>query len=217
VPGPAIVSPRRALSVFLLSLVPLFRVQSVAFDPASRTSEALARIIFAEFYGTRPRFRPDAPVPETMLQENDAALLIGDVALRYRAEHPFCRASAQEALLREGPEPIQSFDLAERWNNLTGLPAVFAFWAVRPGFSGGNLRELLVASRAHGLANLEAIAGIWAGKLDLERDFVRAYLEKNLDYHMDIHAVEALRVFYGLAREHGILGRVRDLIFYEDQ
>jgi chorismate dehydratase len=203
--------------VFLLSLVPLFRVRSVAYDPASRTSEALARIVFAEFYGTRPQFQAATDlVPGAMLRDSDAALLIGDGALKYHSELRLSRAASQVSFLREGPEPVQSFDLAARWNNLTGLPFVFAFWAVRAGFSSTGVRDLLLESRTHGLRNLETIAARYAEKLDLEAGLLESYLETNLDYHMDVHCVEALRVFYDLAREHGILGRVRDLDFYED-
>ena len=41
----------------------------------------------------------------------------------------------QKAFLKYGPEPLEVFDLAERWKFLTGLPFVFAFWAARAGIS----------------------------------------------------------------------------------
>lgn len=213
VPGPAVVSPRRALSVFLLSLLPLFRVKTVGFDPASRTSEALARIVFGEFYGTRPEFRAARPSPGEMLADNDAALLIGDVALAYRYSNQLPRASSQASYLRGGPEPIESFDLAERWNNLTGLPFVFAFWAAGPGFKDSSVQEKLLESRAWGLAQLKTIAARYSETMGLDESFLAGYLESNLDYHMDADGVEALRVFYSLAREHRILKSVRDIRF----
>jgi chorismate dehydratase len=213
VPGPAIVSPHRALSVFLLSLVPLFQVRTVGFDPASRTSEALARIIFGEFYRVRPEFRAAEPDPVRMLAENDAALMIGDAALRYRAANLLPIAASQSAYLRNGPEPVQNFDLAERWNNLTGLPFVFAFWAARPGFTDRAAAAKLLESRAYGLAGLDAIAARYSGILGLDEEFLRGYLRSNLDYHMDADGVEALGTFYRLAREHGILKKVRGIEF----
>jgi len=213
VPGPAIVSPRRALSVFLLSLVPLFQVKTVGFDPASRTSEALARIIFGEFYRTRPEFRPAAPDPEEMLKNNDAALLIGDAALRYRAGNRLPNAASQGAYLRNGPEPVESFDLAERWNNLTGLPFVFAFWAARAGFTDDKAHGRLLESRAFGLAHLDTIAARYAETLGLDKDFLKSYLSSNLDYHMDAAGVEGLGLFYRLARKHGVLKSVRAIQF----
>lgn len=212
VPGPAIVSPHRALSVFLLSLVPLFRVRTVGYDPASRTSEALSRIIFREFYGTDPRFSPSEPDPGKMLAAHDAALLIGDVALRYQAANRLPSAGNQP-FLREGPEPAQNFDLAERWNNLTGLPFVFAFWAARAGFRDRSAEEKLLESRAYGLKHLDVIAARYSESLGLDQEFLRSYLTRNLDYHMDSRAVEALQEFYGLARKHRILRSQRDIEF----
>lgn len=213
VAGPAIVSPHRALSVFLLSLVPLFRVRTVGYDPASRTSEALSRVIFREFYGIDPKFSPAEPDPEKTLAANDAALLIGDAALRYQAENRLPNAGNQHAFLREGPEPVQNFDLAERWNNLTGLPFVFAFWAARPGFRDRIAEEKLLESRAYGLAHLDIIAARYSESLGLDESFLRGYLTRNLDYHMDSRCVEALQEFYGLARKHGILRSTRGIEF----
>jgi chorismate dehydratase len=213
VPGPAIISPHRALSVFLLSLVPLFRVRTVGFDPASRTSEALARVIFSEFYHTTPEFTACEPDPEKMLAANDASLLIGDVALRYQAAHRLPSAGSQKAFLRHGPEPVQMFDLAERWNNLTGLPFVFAFWAARSGFRDKEAENKLIESRTYGMERLGTIAARYAETLGLEEEFVHGYLTRNLNYHMDANAVEGLREFYALAREHRILRSLRDIEF----
>jgi chorismate dehydratase len=213
IPGAAVASPRRALSVFMLSLVPLFRVKTVGYDPASRTSEALARIVFGEYYGIHPEFRPAAPDPVSMLKDNDAALLIGDRALDYQARHRLPNGPAQQSFLRNGPEPAHMFDLAERWNNLTGLGFVFAFWAARPGFRDPDAAKRLLESRAFGLANLDAIAARYSEVLSLEVDFVRRYLDTNLDYHMDAAGVEALGLFYDLAAKHGALKSVRRMEF----
>jgi chorismate dehydratase len=213
IPGPAVASPRRALSVFLLSVLPLFRVKTVGYDPASRTSEALARIVFGEYYGIHPEFRPADPDPAVMLRDNDAALLIGDAALQYQAANRLPNASREAAWLRAGPEPIHTFDLAERWNRLTGLPFVFAFWAARRGFSDPDAQKRLLESRAFGLANLDGIASRYAEELNLDVDFVKQYLDVNLDYHMDAAGVEALGVFFELAAKHGALKGVRRMEF----
>jgi chorismate dehydratase len=213
VPGPAVISPRRALSVFLLSLLPLARVRTVAYDRTSRTSEVLARVLFGEFYGSHPEFRPAEPDPRAMLASCDAAVLIGDAALRYKAANRLPDSARQAAYLREGPEPVYAFDLAERWNNLTGLPFVFAFWAARPGFNDPAACERLLESRAFGLANLDAISARYSEILGLDVGFVKRYLSVNLDYHMDSACAEALQLFYELAKEHGVLKSVRRLEF----
>lgn len=213
IPGAAVTSRRRALSVFLLSLLPLARVESVAYDPASKTSEALARVIFGESYGIYPEFRATEPDPSVMLKDNDAALLIGDAALRYKSANRLPSAHQQAAYLRYGPEPAYAFDLAERWNNLTGLPFVFAFWAARKGFDDPDAARQLLESRAFGLRNLDTIAERYSEPLGVDVDFVKQYLKINLNYHMDASGIEALGFFYDLAARHGVLKTVRGIEF----
>jgi len=87
VPGPAVAATHRVRSVILVSVVPLWKVKTVACDSGSRTSVALARIIFNEFYHTRPDFRPAEPNITNMLAQSDAALLIGDNALKFMETH----------------------------------------------------------------------------------------------------------------------------------
>src|SRR5437773_7566917 len=129
VPGPAVAATYQVKSVILVSVVPLWKVKTVACDSGSRTSVALARIIFDEFYHTHPDFRPAEPNLTNMLAQNDAALLIGDNALKFMETHERPNIELQKPLVRLGSEPVQVFDLAERWRFLTGLPFVFAFWA----------------------------------------------------------------------------------------
>src|SRR5215831_21072752 len=128
VPGPAVASMYQVRSVILVSVVPLWKVKTVACDNGSRTSVALTRIIFSEFYHTHPDFRPSEPDLANMLAQSDVALLIGDNALKFMETNERPNIEAQKPLVRLGSEPLQVFDLAERWRFLTGLPFVFAFW-----------------------------------------------------------------------------------------
>ena len=213
VPGPAVTSFNRVRSVLLISLVPLWKVKTVAADKGSRTSVALAQIIFNDFYHTRPEFRPAEPDLGSMLAENDAALLIGDPALKFMEQHERPDAEKQKAFLRLSPEPPEVFDLAERWKFLTGLPFVFAFWAVRDGFRDKNVAALLRQSRDFGEANIPAIAEMYSVELGLKKEFLQEYLERNVYYHMNGASIEALRLFYEKAAEVGAIKSVRKLEF----
>ena len=213
VAGPAVASHSRALSVILLSLVPLFRIRSVAHDSASRASVALTQVILNEFYGNKPEFRPGDPDPVSMLADNDAALLIGDPALRHRFENQLPDVEKEKEFVRDGAEPVQTFDLMERWNNLTGLPFVFAFWAARKGFKDTTIAEGLTESRTFGLENLKTIAERYQEKLGIDKAFLLDYLQKNMDYHMDSDGVAALGQFYQMAAQAGALKSVRGIEF----
>ncbi len=213
VAGPAVASHSRALSVILLSLVPLFRIRTVAHDSASRASVALTQVILNEFYGNKPEFRPGDPDPVSMLADNDSALLIGDPALRHRFENQLPDVEKEKEFVRDGAEPVQTFDLMERWNNLTGLPFVFAFWAARKGFNDATIAEGLTESRTFGLENLKTIAERYQEKLGIDKAFLLDYLQKNMDYHMDSDGVAALGQFYQMAARAGALKSVRGIEF----
>ncbi len=213
VPGPAVAATHRVRSVILVSVVPLWKVKTVACDSGSRTSVALSRIIFNEFYHTRPDFRPAEPNITNMLAQSDAALLIGDNALKFMETHERPNIELQKPLVRLGSEPVQVFDLAERWRFLTGLPFVFAFWAVREGFQDGTVVDVLKQSRDFGTANIPTIAAKYSEQLQIKKEFVQEYLERNVHYYMDQACLEALELFYKKAAHVGALTSVRDLQF----
>jgi chorismate dehydratase len=213
VPGPAVASTHRVRSVILVSVMPLWKVKTVACDSGSRTSVALARIIFDEFYHIHPDFRPTEPNLIQMLAQSDAALLIGDHALKFMAEHELPNIEKQKPLVRLGSEPLQVFDLAERWRFLTGLPFVFAFWAVRDGFRDGGVVDELKKSRDFGVASIPAIAEKHSESLQIKKEFIREYLERNVHYYMDQACVEAMQLFYEKAERVGAIKSVRKLEF----
>ena len=211
--GPVVASTHRVRSVILVSVVPLWKVKTVAFDKGSRTSVTLSRIIFSEFYHTHPDFKPAEPDLARMLAESDAALLIGDHALKFMEDNERPDAARQKPLLRLGAEPLHVFDLVERWRFLTGLPFVFAFWAVRQGFDGSSALEFLRQSRDFGVRNIPAIAEKYSGELQIKKEFLREYLERNVHYYMDRACAEALELFYEKASEVGAIKSVRAPVY----
>jgi len=213
IPGPAIACRHRVRSVLLVSVAPLWDVRRVACDQGSRTSIALARIIFEDFYHVRPEFQLAPPDLAAMLSQNDAALIIGDAALKFIEEHERPDAEKQKPFLKAGPEPLYVFDLMERWKVLTGLPFVFAFWAVRKGFKDKHVVEALKESRDYGLQNIGAIAAQYSERLSVKKEFVEEYLRDNVYYHMDSACLEGLRHFYDRAARVGVIKSERPLEF----
>ncbi len=213
VPGPAVASSHRVRSVILVSVLPLWKVKTVAFDKGSRTSVALAQIIFNEFYRIRPDFRPAEPDVTSMLATSDAALLIGDNALSFTEAHRLPNAELQKGLLRHGSEPLQVFDLMERWKFLTGLPFVFAFWAAREGFKDATVVDRLKQSRDFGVANISVIAEKYAERLSLPKASLEKYLRENVNYYMDAKCVEGLNLFYAKAAAIGAIKSSRPIEF----
>ncbi|HXJ96540.1 MAG TPA: menaquinone biosynthesis protein [Terriglobia bacterium] len=196
-PGLSIASKQRVRSVLLLSRMPIESVRSVALDTSSRTSAALVKILFGEFYGIDVAARPSAPDPAAMLNGADAALLIGDPALLYNGD----------ALV---------FDLASEWRKFTDLPFVFALWAVRPFEADAlDLRRDFEASCHQGLQHVNEIAAEWAPRLGIAPEAVRIYLTENIDYTLDEANLAGLRLFYRLAHKAGLIPSVKELDLVE--
>jgi chorismate dehydratase len=81
-PDLAIASKRRVRSLLLISKVPIAEAKSIALDRGSRSTQALSKILCARHWQIAPEFREMPPDLRSMLTANDAALLIGDPALR---------------------------------------------------------------------------------------------------------------------------------------
>ena len=201
-PDAAIAARGPVRSILLVSKVPREQIRSIATDNSSRTSVALLRVLATKFWKLAPEFVSMPPELEPMLERCDAALLIGDPALRVR---------------REGYTVV---DLAEQWQKVTGLPFVFAFWAVRMAALGGMRRDIDLAaifrqSREHGLepAHVEEIARLWAPRVGIGEEVVREYVTRNIDYYLDAPCREGLELFYRYAAEVGVIERAPELRF----
>jgi len=213
VAGPVIACRHRVRSVLLISNKPLWEVKTVACDSGSRSSVVLARILLDEFNHVRPEFRVSEPDLEAMLAKADAAVVIGDNALKFMEANEQPNAEKQKAFLKLSPEPLFVFDMVERWKLLTGLPFVFAFWTCRSGFEDRNVVELLKASRDEGVANTTTIAERYSQILSMKKEYLQEYLDQNVSYFMDSECVEGLQLFYEKAARLGAIPSPRPLEF----
>jgi len=160
-------------SVLLKCHRPLAQVRTVGMDPASRTSNALARILLRDHFGL--------PVEMKRPQEGermDAEVVIGDRAL--------CGL----------PAAWGDYDLAEEWKTMTGLPFVFAVW----GYLRGNpdeedLKRITHAARTAGLEAIEELAADQAAKLGISTEHCLDYLTKSIRYDVGPRETEALNRF----------------------
>jgi chorismate dehydratase len=195
VPDVCVASKSRVRSVVLASRLPIEEVRSVALDTSSRTSAALIQIIFSQFYGARPSYRQSPPRIEQMLESDDAALLIGDPAM-------LIDRSA-----------LQVYDLAEVWRQHTGLPFVFAFWAVRKDSANWPGKVDFLAAKGEGLAHTEQLAKQYSESLGLPYEELFTYLTENINYDLDEESLRGLHLYYRLAAECRLIDGVKELVF----
>jgi predicted solute-binding protein len=185
VPGVGIACEGPVRSILLVSKVAPAAIRTVALDASSRTSAVLARIVLARRYGVEPEVTVRPPVLETMLAEADAALLIGDPALRVES-------------------PLPMLDLGQEWLELTGLPFVFAMWAGRPG--AARHAPVFQASCRFGLEHLEEIAGSEAPRRGIPVERARDYLERRIRFGIGEREIEGMRLFWEYARAFATVG-----------
>ncbi|MEV4558627.1 menaquinone biosynthesis protein [Kitasatospora sp. NPDC049285] len=123
-PDIAVGSDGPVMSCVIVSKRPLAELDGrrVALGSTSRTSVRLARLLLEEREGVRPEYFSCPPDLDAMLADADAAVLIGDPALR---------ASLEQAP-RQG---LAVHDLGAMWKEWTGLPFVFAVWAARRDYA----------------------------------------------------------------------------------
>ncbi len=196
-PGISISAKREVRSVLFVSRVPLERVETVGLDTSSRTSAALLKILLKLFYGRDSiRYEEHPPRPAEMLRRFDAALLIGNPALH---------------LPRKG---LHTYDLAREWRRFTGLPFVFAFWAVRKDVDLQDRVAHFYESRRDGLREMETIAEEYSRRLGLSADEIRTYLREHLDYSLDEENLKGLETFFELARQEDLIEYIDPIRFY---
>jgi chorismate dehydratase len=196
VPGVCVGSHLAVRSVVLISRHDDLRnVRSVALDNSSRTSQALVKIIFREFLGFEPAWESCAPNPHLMLERSDAALLIGDPAMKI------------------SQMDFHVFDLAELWHRFTDTGFVFAMWMARAdaveAISGLNF----AAARDEGLDQIERIISQYENDLPLPRDEIKKYLTENITFRLDETLEQGMRLYFELAQKHGLIENNKPLHF----
>jgi chorismate dehydratase len=205
IPDVAVASKERVRSVILAARCPLAEAQVVTLDSSSRTSQTLTRILFAKLYGASPQFierTPDSSFDcENMLEGSDAALVIGDPAFRLKAV--------------SSRYDLETYDLAEEWRKLTGLPFVFAVWAAREGIcqSAGFQKLDFAASRREGLQRIDEITRLYSERLRQPQAELLGYLQESVNFHLDRENLRGLQRFYEFAYECGLIENVHALQF----
>lgn len=174
-------------SVLLVSKVPLEEIHVLAAHAASRTSEILARLLLAERTGVRPAVERCSPPLEEMLRHSDAAVVIGDDAMSIR-----------------GRTGLVEIDLGEAWRDWTGLPFVFAQWAVDEHAPPGTAR-LLEDSLAYAEQHWDELLPIWAARHGLGLEDVRRYLGQRLHFRLDAGDRRGREAFLELAAARNLL------------
>jgi chorismate dehydratase len=206
-PDLSIASKERVRSLLLVSKTPIREVRRIALDRSSRSTQALARILCEDRWSITPEFSQATPDVAEMLQSADAALLIGDPALRLAIQAEQCvKPGADGEWICRGVQvglpqssKLHLYDVVHEWWQLTERPAVLAVWAARPEVAVPGLIADFSASLAFGLAHLPEICAEAARGLQLPEKELSLYLRTNIDYSLDAENLKGLSEFFARA------------------
>jgi chorismate dehydratase len=190
IPDCCISSSGPVLSVTVFSRVPWADIRTVSLDEGSRTSAALTKLLLSK------REQPTTETTYCLLPiekpaddlSTDAVLLIGDRAMKA------CLAGYE-----------YSYDLGKLWSDMTGLPMVWAVWAVRSGFDLGETESAFVQAKRLGQSRAGVIAARESANLGLDAGYCRRYFDTIIQYDLGDAELAGLNRFCELTTELGLI------------
>jgi len=179
-------------SILLISKVPFEQIRTLAADRGSRSSVMLARVILSKRYGVSPAILTRQPVLADMLEEADAALIIGDPAL----------------LLDPATLPFPYLDLGAEWIDMTGLPMVFAVWAGRRELITPGFEEAFRESCRFGLEHVEDIVATEHSARGISPKLAREYITEHIAFELNDRDYQGMELYLRYALELDAADRV---------
>jgi chorismate dehydratase len=196
IPDISISSVAEVRSILLVRPKGKKAIRSVALDSSSRTSSTLIKILLQKKMGLNPEFVAHPPNLASMLKQCDAALLIGDPALKVSLKD------------------YEIMDLAAEWVQWQQKPFVCAVWACRSDCDiPEDLSRIFLEAKIWGLQRRPEIAAVYSAALNLPASFLESYLENNINFDLSPDHIKGVEEFYRFANEMGLIPRLKPLQF----
>jgi chorismate dehydratase len=206
IPDISISSDGEVQSILLLSKLPAETLggRLVALTDTSRTSQVLARILLAKHWEADAEYVEMPSDLASMMRDADAALLIGDDALRAFYT----------------PTDLLKYDLGTEWKAYTGLPMVYAVWAVRRDYAERNAESVtrldwaLNESMRYSAEHADAVAEYAARWEPMPVSFFASYFDA-LRFRFGDRYREGMARYFSEAHAIGQLQRVPEVRLLE--
>lgn len=185
-------------SIFLFSKQPLgvLKEPRIALTNTSATSVNLLKIILEKFQGIHPQYETMNPNLPNMMESSDAALLIGDDAIKGKWNNP----------------GYYIYDLGELWYKHTGMWMTFALWCVRNDViqtMPSLLKEVhdeFLHSKEVGIGNRTEIIRYAQSEFGGTTDFWKEYFA-GLKHDFDQEQKNGLEYYFRCAAELGLIAQ----------
>jgi len=218
-PDLSIASKERVRSLLIVSKSPIREARSIALDASSRSTQALTKILCDARWLISPEFSESTPELSQMLATAEAAMLIGDPALRLAlAAEQHVTPGRDGALVCTGAQiglpqipTVHIYDVVHEWWQLTERPAVLAVWAARPEIATPELAADFSASLAYGLAHLPEICADASRELNLPEKELLLYLRTNIDYSLDPENLKGLNEYFAHAARLNLIPQLNPI------
>ncbi len=192
-PVAAIGSVGEVLTVRVFSKCPTEQITRLICDTDSHTSVMLAKILWKACYGSEVQIvqATEDQLTNNAMGDNTGILLIGDKVLGHLSKWD------------------NELDLGEAWAQLTGLPFVYAFWAVDEGFDPKELPDILNNAWKKGLAQIDQVVERYADNHGFSAEVGKRYLTENICFDFGPAQQQGLEKFYQMAYDFGYIPRLK--------
>jgi chorismate dehydratase len=192
-------------SILLFSKVQLADLQdkTIALADISATSVNLVKILLNKQHRISPKYLTMTSDLPKMLSKADAALLIGDSAIRAAAGQPDCLI----------------YDLGEEWLKLTGCTMTYAVWAfpkkliIERPHEVMEVYNLLLKAKEHALNHIEEIVDASIRMLGGSKTFWQEYFG-HLYYGFNQEYLNGLTTYFNFCYEQGYLSSNPSISFW---
>jgi len=194
-------------SILLFHKLPLDELngKKIALPNTSATSVNLLKILLGKFMKITPQYDYYLPSLHEMMLQNDAALLIGDDAIRASWTN----------------QSYMVTDLGDLWRKITGKWMSFAVWAIRkqivqqyPGLVH-RVYQAFVLSKRKSLANPGPLVNEAQRTIGGDHLYWQRYF-RNLNYDFGPEQRSGLQLYYDYAFEMGLLAHKAPLQLWHD-
>jgi chorismate dehydratase len=187
IPGYKIITPYcigakgKVDSVKLYSHVPVEQITKVILDYQSRTSVALVKILARELWKIHPEWTAGSAGFESQASGTTAVVVIGDRTFSMNGSYTF------------------EYDLSEGWQQLTGLPFVFAVWVLSGSLSMedassiSSFEQQFSEALKYGIEHIDKV--IQENESRYPETDVRKYLTQSISYELSAEKREAIQLF----------------------
>ena len=205
------------MTVRLFSRVPVEQVQTIHADADSHTSVTLARILVARLSG-------GGRVPDVVEFDVDEhrARQVDDAEHGREAEWPEALLLIGDKVVTDSPPAMlypHQLDLGQAWQEVTGLPFVYAVWMCRAERAGDPViatgASVLDRQRRHNATRLAWIVASRAPVRGWPRDLAEEYLTRRLRYEVTDEHRASVERFFDEAYELGLIEQRRPVRWLE--